>query len=312
MLARSVRSGLTESYHDGAVLVLDLRGDDLLVNGDVDRPFFLRSAIKPFQAQVVLEAGAGLNDEQLAVACSSHGGQPAHLAIAQSVLARAGLDSSALQCPPEWPLSASARNRMRSAGISAPTRIMHNCSGKHAAVLAACVEAGWPVDDYTRFDHPYHRLVTDLIAEVSGMKVTPTGVDGCGFPTFRGTVRSLARAFHALATDERFHRVRSVMSRMPALTADNTRAEAAIASWIPVAAKVGAMACAGVAAPGRGAAAGKSWDGTYPPLWVGLIEAMRLTGWVDRAGLEALAPHARPPVLGGGQVVGALEPALAD
>lgn len=310
MLARSVRSGLAETYHDGAVLVLDSKGATLFSDGDVDRVFFFRSSIKPFQAQVAIEAGADLNDEQLALACSSHGGQPVHLAIVWTILSSAGLSESDLRCPAEWPLSPSARNRLRAEGVRRPARLTHNCSGKHAAALAACLAAGWPLDTYMESDHPYQQAVLELVGTVAGAEVTPAGVDGCGFPTLRGSVRSLASAFLALATSDRFERIRDVMHRMPALTADGSFPETAVATWLPAIAKVGAMGCAGVAAPFLGAAAGKSWDASKPALWVGMIEAMRRAGWIGRAASDGLAPHARPAVYGGGRVVGALEPAL--
>jgi L-asparaginase II len=85
MLARAIRSGLPESYHDGAIAVVDPDGSILLEVGDIDRRFFFRSAIKPFQATISLEAGPDLNREQIAVAASSHGGQAVHLAIVQSL-----------------------------------------------------------------------------------------------------------------------------------------------------------------------------------------------------------------------------------
>lgn len=112
MLARAVRSGLTESYHDGAIAAVALSGELLLEIGEIDKPFFYRSAIKPFQATVLLEAGADLNREQTALAASSHRGQPVHGAIVEDLLAAHDLDVSMLQCPPDWPLSGSARLRL--------------------------------------------------------------------------------------------------------------------------------------------------------------------------------------------------------
>ena len=146
MLARAVRSGLTESYHDGAIAIVDPDDALLLEFGDIDRPFFYRSAIKPFQATISLETGLTLTQDQKAVACSSHGGQIVHRAVVSSILSDAGLDESALQCPPDWPLSLSARLELVAGGETVAKAIYHNCSGKHAAVLAACVEAGWPLD----------------------------------------------------------------------------------------------------------------------------------------------------------------------
>ena len=310
MLARAVRSGLTESYHDGAIAVFDDTGSLLLEVGDIDRPYFFRSAIKPFQATISLEAGADLNREQTALAAASHGGQAMHRAVVASTLTSAGLDESALQCPPDWPLSASAHEQLIAAGRSVPKAIYHNCSGKHAAALAACVAAGWPIETYTEFGHPYQERVAGLISELTGEEVLPVGVDGCGFPTLRGTTRGLARAFARLATDDRFGRVGEAMMAMPALTSDTDRPEAALMQWLPTAVKGGAVACAGVALTGRLGLAAKCWDGSNPALYVGVIEALDRLGILEPAAREALGPHARPPLLGGGVPVGSYQPAL--
>ncbi len=310
MLARAVRSGLTESYHDGAIAEVALSGDLLLEIGEIDKPFFYRSAIKPFQATVLLEAGADLNREQTALAASSHCGQPVHVAIVEDLLAAHDLDVSMLQCPPDWPPSVSARLRLARSGVVEPKSQYHNCSGKHAGVLVACSVQGWPLDSYMEPDHPYHKLVEELVRGAGGEEVSPIGVDGCGFPTLRGTVRGLARAFARLASEDRYLRVRDAMGAMPALTSDSDRPEEVIAAWLPAVAKVGAVGCAGVAVSHRFGLAGKCWDGTNAPLYVGLIAALDRLGALEPVMVEALAEHGHPPILGGGRPVGSLEPAL--
>ena len=310
MLARAVRSGLAESYHEGAVAVTAPDGTLLFEHGEIDRPFFLRSAIKPFQATVALEAGAPLNRDQTALACSSHGGQAVHRAVVSSILADAGLDESALRCPPGRPLSMTADRRLAASGTVEPAPLFHNCSGKHAAALAACVAAGWPIDSYVEPDHPYQTRVRELIGEVTGSPAADSGVDGCGFPTLRGTTRSLSRAFALLATDERFRTVRHAMMAMPALTSDGDRPEAALMQWLPAAVKGGAVACMGLALADRFGMAAKCWDGGTLPLYVGVIEVLDRLGALEPVARQALQPHARPPVLGGGVPVGSYQPAL--
>lgn len=310
MLARAVRSGLAESYHDGAIAVFDEAGSILLEVGDIDRPYFFRSAIKPFQATISLEAGADLNREQTALAAASHGGQPVHRAVVGSILAGAGLDESALRCPADWPLSPSAHQQLIAGGATAPQPIYHNCSGKHAAALAACAAAGWPTGMYAEPDHPYQVRVRELVSELTGEEVGPVGVDGCGFPTLRGTTRGLARAFTRLAFDDRFRPVRNAMMAMPALTSDTDRPEAALMQWLPATVKGGAVACAGVAVTGRLGLAAKCWDGSNQALYVGVIEALDRLGILEPVARQGLAPHARPELLGGGAPVGRLEPAL--
>jgi L-asparaginase II len=310
MRARAVRSGLTESYHEGAVAVIGIDGDLIYQSGDQNRPFFFRSAIKPVQAAISLESGADLTDEELAVACASHGGQPVHLALVRSILAGAGLQPEALRCPPEWPRSDTACDRLLREGVASPAPIMHNCSGKHAAALAACVASGWPLEGYLEPAHPYQQRVVEAVARLSGETPEPVGVDGCGFPTLRGSVVGLARIFAAVAADDRFARVRRAMHSFPALTADAVFPEAAIASWVNGVAKGGAMACAGVALTGRLGIGAKMWDASYPALWACLIEVLDRLGSFEPFVGEALSAHRAPPLLGGGRPVGAVEPQL--
>jgi len=89
VLARVVRNGLVEAAHDGAVPVIDGTGHRVASCGDLTRPFFLRSASKPFQATVAQESGADLSAQQMALACASHGGQPVHVAIVRDGSPRA-------------------------------------------------------------------------------------------------------------------------------------------------------------------------------------------------------------------------------
>lgn len=309
MLARSVRSGVVETYHDGAIMALAPDGTEQLAIGDVDRVFLLRSAIKPFQALISLEAGVDLDREQLALAAASHGGQPVHTTTVERILAGAGLTPNSLQCPPARPPSPSARDRHLLAG-GRPAPIFHNCSGKHAAALAACVAQSWPTETYLEGDHPYQRRVMELVRAETGGDVTPAGVDGCGFPTLRGSVRGLARAFARLA-DDRYRRVTEAMAATPALVSDGQRADAAVATWLAGVAKDGAEASAGVYLPHRVALGAKCWDGSRPALWVGIIAALDRLGVLEPMTREVLAPHLSPVVTGGGRPVGALEPALA-
>ena len=84
MLARVVRSGVTEARHEGAVAVVTPDGVVLASHGDIDRPYYIRSSAKPFQAMAALTAGAAFEPEQLAVACASHGAQPIHVAYTRA------------------------------------------------------------------------------------------------------------------------------------------------------------------------------------------------------------------------------------
>ncbi|MBT8208231.1 MAG: asparaginase [Acidimicrobiia bacterium] len=308
MLARTVRSGLTEAFHDGTACVADAEGAVLQAWGDTTRPIFYRSAIKPFQATIALELGAELEPEEIAVASASHGGHPIHLAYVTQILAKANLDDEALRCPRDWPMSRAARDRVVRAGDQ-PRRLFHNCSGKHAASLLAARAAGLPLDSYESPEHPIQQRVVDLIREVSGAEPTPVGVDGCGFPTLRGTTESLAIAFARFSTDDRFARVRDAISRFPSLSGDALRPDGAFGAWWSAALKIGAMGLVGAGNRGVGVAV-KSWEGSLDVAMVGLMEVANRRNMLSEAGTSDLGHVARPPVLGGGVAVGAMVPDL--
>lgn len=276
--------------------------------GDIDRSFFLRSSAKPFQAFVSQQAGADLSRLQLAVACASHRGFPVHVALVSSILEDAGLGENALQCPPDWPLDASAARMALRDGAGEPRRLWHNCSGKHAGFLRACVASGWPVENYLDPSHPLQRAVIDFVSEIGGFPVEPVGVDGCGAPVLRTTVRAMATMFARLGTDPVLSDVFTAMHRYPALVAVNGQGDTEIAIVTNSAAKGGAQGCIGVAVSDRFGVAVKSWDGLGQVACLGAASALDQLGVLSATARDTLEPVIHPPVLGGGRPVGRLEP----
>ena len=275
--------------------------------GDVDREFFMRSAAKPFQAAVVQRSGAALGDEQLAMASASHGAQPVHVSMVREMLVSVGLDEQQLLCPPDRPSSATADRLWAAMGHTVPERVFHNCSGKHASMLRACVSADWPLE-YTAPDHPLQRAIGQFVAEVSSRPVGPVGVDGCGIPTLRTDVTGLARAFSRLVTDPDLRRVAAVVARFASLTSDGERAEAVVARWFPGPVKGGAAGCIGAGwSEGGIGFATKCWSGQHPPAVAGLLALMDRVGILSSHQKAMLDDQARPVVLGGGNPVGHLE-----
>jgi len=169
------------------------------VRGDnPELPVFARSAVKPLQALGSVRAGVlerfGLDTRHLAVACASHGGSRRHVQTISEVLAACGLVEEALACGPELPLDPRAADGAR------PSRIRHNCSGKHAFGLARCLHEGWPLDGYFRAGHPLQGAMRDTVAAACGVEsATEEATDGCGMRTFALPLAGLARAFGALA-----------------------------------------------------------------------------------------------------------------
>src|SRR5690606_21528397 len=139
VLVEVTRGGRVESRHCGAIAVLDADGGGHPSPGDIGRPVFPRSAVKTIQALPPVESGAadafGFGGKELALACASHSGEPAHVALAASMLQRAGLDGTALECGAHWPNRQEVTIELARSG-AAPTALHNNCSGKHSGFLS--------------------------------------------------------------------------------------------------------------------------------------------------------------------------------
>ncbi|MBM3530326.1 MAG: asparaginase [Alphaproteobacteria bacterium] len=200
VLVEVVRGALVESRHRGAVAVADPDGRTVFSIGDTERPVYPRSAIKALQALPLVESGAadrfGLAPEELALACASHGGEPDHVAAAMRMLARAGIEPSALRCGAHWPLhQPSAQALARSGGTAGA--LHNNCSGKHAGFLCTACALGADIASYTEPVHPVQREVKAVLEELGGVTLADgtCAVDGCSVPTWAMPLTALARAF---------------------------------------------------------------------------------------------------------------------
>ncbi len=309
MLAEVVRSGFIESRHRGAIAAIAADGSVLLAAGTADVPMFPRSSNKPFQAAAMLRCGLKLDGELLALAAASHSGEDFHVAGVREILASAGLTEEDLQCPPDYPLDEQSQQAMIAAGAPRD-RIHMNCSGKHAAMLATCVAAGWPTATYTDPEHPLQLQIRDTIARLAGEPVTAVGVDGCGAPLMAISLTGLARAFRAVVLAESGTAERAVADAMrahPEWTSGTARPERALMAAIPgLLLKSGAEGVEGFALADGRAAAVKIEDGTARgrvPVTVGLLRELGAEA-EPGADHDALAALATSPVYGGGRVVG--------
>jgi L-asparaginase II len=200
VLLEVLRGGLVESTHRGAVAVVAADGATVLSLGDVADPVFARSAVKALQALPLVESGAAdryrLGEEELAIACGSHGGEPPHVAVVERMLARAGLDAAALECGAHRPSHSPSAEALVRAG-RAPTALHNNCSGKHAGFLCVARHLGVDHRGYVAPNHPVQRAVKSAIEELAGVALAQDrcAVDGCSVPTWAVPLKNLAHAF---------------------------------------------------------------------------------------------------------------------
>jgi L-asparaginase II len=289
------RSGVVESGHTGSVVLINADGTHQSL-GCTDQVVFPRSANKPLQAVGMLRAGLDVPPPWLALATASHSGEPIHVERVTEMLGSVGLDESALQCPPDWPVGEQAR-----LVATQPRRITMNCSGKHAAMLLTCRVNDWPITTYLEPEHPLQQAMRDAVGDESGEPVAATGVDGCGAPLFAISLLGLGRAFARIATaeDGPERAVADAMRAHPELVAGRGRtATLLMRSASRIIAKDGAEGVYAAALPDGRAVALKIDDG-----------AQRAIEPVMVAALQALGVHiALPeqPVLGGGRPVGAV------
>lgn len=199
------RGGLPESVHRGRYAVVSPGGEDLAAVGVAEGFVWLRSSAKPFQALALFASGTadalGLSEEEVAVACGSHSGEPRHLAVVRSLLRKAGLSEGDLQNGTHPPMHAPSAARISRSGEE-PRRVHGNCSGKHAGFLAVSAHAGWETGEYRDPDGPLQKLVRATVAEACGLggpdEVRLAG-DGCGVPVLGMPLGNLALGFARLA-----------------------------------------------------------------------------------------------------------------
>jgi L-asparaginase II len=280
-LVHALRGGIVESFHRGAVAVVDADGGVHTQLGDINRPIFPRSAVKVLQALPLVESGAAerlaLSDAELALACASHGGQAHHASTAARMLAKAGVDVAALECGAHWPYHDGSLKALAAAGQE-PSALHNNCSGKHAGfVCLGCLMA----DDsksggdrraflkgYVTPDHPVMREVTASLQATTGYDLAQAarGTDGCSIPTYAIPLQHLAHAFARVATGvglsegraRAARRLRSAVAAAPEMVAGTGRFDSRVMAQLGerVFCKVGAegVYCAALPELGLGVA----------------------------------------------------------
>jgi len=280
-----LREGIVESVHQVQAVVCDSKGRVLMSAGDPNTPTFIRSALKPFQALALLDTGSldrfGLNDRDLALMCGSHQGTVEHARQAFNILWRCDVDPSALQCP----IPTGKRSPLE-----------HNCSGKHAGMLAVCQQQGWSLNDYTRKKHPVQQLVLAKVAEL--LHLPPAELmmaqDDCGVPTLLLTLGQMGTLYAQLASGDHvdMEQVVRAMTYHPHLVGGEGTFDTELMrlSGGQVISKAGAegIQCMAFIGEGLGLAI-KVTDGARRAKYGAAIVLLQQLGWVSGTALDSLS-----------------------
>ena len=216
VLVEITRGTLIESVHRGSLAIVDAAGTVRLALGDVETPVYSRSSLKPMQALPLVESGAaeafGLGDEEVALACASHSGEPMHVTRVAAWLERLGLSERDLACgahPSRYEPVAEAMIRRG----EKPTRLFNNCSGKHAGFLTVARHWDIATSGYEQVGHPVQQAVAATLRELSDAKELPCGIDGCAAPNFATSLTEFARAAARMAAPDGLTKERAAASR---------------------------------------------------------------------------------------------------
>ena len=280
-----LREGIVESTHKVHAVACDDRGRVLASAGDAEFGSFIRSALKPFQALSVTTTGTieafNLTDKDLAIICSSHQGNLEQVRQAFNILWRCDVEPLALQCPTPSHKS---------------TPLAHNCSGKHAGMLAVCKQRGWSLDGYLQRSHPVQKLIIAKVAELLGMPPDEfiCAHDNCGAPTYFMQINQMATLFAKLASGESLdmERIARAMTSYPMMISGPKGFDSQLMALSEGAlvSKSGAegIQCIGRVGEGMGIAI-KVVDGSKRAKYATTVYLLKQLGWITPDVSEDLA-----------------------
>jgi len=199
------RGPIVESLHRGHLIAVEGSGQTITALGAPETVTYVRSSGKPFQAIPLITSGAadrfGFTTREIAIACGSHSGEPAHVETVSSMLRKVGLDETALKCGVHVPFSAEAAREL-ALNQKQPSVLQNNCSGKHAGMLALAIQLGASVETYDEWTNPVQREIGKAVSKFSDIPLgkIAIGIDGCGVPVFGIPVRAMALMYACLVS----------------------------------------------------------------------------------------------------------------
>ena len=312
VLVNTFRGEIIENRHRGAVAVCDPNGRLVHSWGDVDALVYPRSAIKTLQALPLVESGAAdhfqLSSAELALACSSHGGESRHTTTVHDWLTRLELGEEALECGPHAPSNAQAAAALI-LDHAEPGRIHNNCSGKHTGMLTTACFLGEDTHGYVEREHPTQQRWIDALGEMADIDMhrLPWSRDGCGIPVIAMPLKAMATAFARIAVPDDLSAVRgSAIDRITTAIAANpfmvagtgrlvTEIMTLTGSRVMVKSGADGVYTATLRDKNLGVAL-KIDDGTGAAAEVAILAVLTKLDSMHAVELEALAPRCRTPI----------------
>ncbi|MGF1601258.1 MAG: asparaginase [Thermosynechococcaceae cyanobacterium] len=280
-----LREGIIESRHHAEVAVCDERGRVLATAGNLETSYFVRSALKPFQALAVTTTGTleqfELSDRDLAIMCGSHRGHLEQVRQVFNILWRCDVEPSALRCPTP---------------VGKDSPLEHTCSGKHAGMLAVCQQRNWPLQTYPQRRHPLQHLILEKLADLLKMPADEfiAARDDCGVPTYCLELSQMATLYAKLAAGENLALERMVraMVHHPTLVSGTGNFDTDLMELAAgdVVSKSGAegIQCIGRIGEGMGLAI-KVADGAKRAKCAVAIHILKELGWITPTVADTLA-----------------------
>lgn len=326
LVVEVTRGTMVESRHRAAVAVVDPEGKVVRRWGDVDRPVYGRSAIKPLQALPLIESGAaehyGLGPAEIALACASHNGEPGHVGPVQAWLDRIGCAIDDLECGAQPPTHDGTIEELIKSGRK-PSAIHNNCSGKHTGFLCTARHLSEPTRGYIAYEHPVQQRILGVLEQMTGLRLgdAPRGVDGCGIPVIGIPLGNIAMAMAQLADPQDLpparaaaaRRIVAAMTAEPFMIGGTNRfcTKLMKVAGAKIALKGGAEGVYTAALPTLGlGVALKIEDGAGRAAEVAMGQVLRHLGLLEADELRELGNSLTPPVVNrAGRAVGQVQPA---
>ncbi|WP_159887091.1 asparaginase [Paenibacillus puerhi] len=324
-LVAVTRGPITESIHRGHLAAVESSGRLIASLGDAQFYTYARSTAKLLQAIPLLEMGGAerydLSDSEITLLCASHNGEPAHTIAAASILAKAGLDVSALDCGLQEPMLKREADRLKYEH-KAVQAVHNNCSGKHAGMLALARLLEVPIHQYTRPEHPVQKKMLQAVSEMCSVPADEIqlGIDGCGVPVYALPLSALALGYARLGRPEALaparadacRRILRSIGQEPFYVAGTDRFDTRLAEVTGgrIIGKMGAEGVFAATVPEKGIGlAIKLEDGSERALYPAAAEALLQLGFLAEHEAAELASYHRPVVVNRrGESVGVLAP----